>query len=147
RGHAELVGQFFLGVRLGCANCHNHPLDKWTQDDFHGLAAVFARLERGRDVTLASRGAVTNLRTHEPALPRVPSVRYLSADGDHREAIAQWLTTGETRYFARVTVNRLWRAMMGRGLVEPIDDMRDTNPPTHPELLNRLADDFVQHGY
>jgi len=147
RGHAELVGQFFLGVRLGCANCHNHPLDQWTQDDYHGLAAVFARLERGRNVQLTARGAVTNLRTNEPALPRIPGVRDLPAAGDHRDEVAEWLTSSESRYFARATVNRLWRAMFGRGLVEPTDDLRATNPPTHPELLDRLADDFVHHGY
>lgn len=147
RGHAELVGQFFMGVRLGCANCHNHPLDQWTQDDYHGLAAVFARLDRGQDVKVTSRGAVTNLRTNEPAIPRIPGVRDLSADDDHREDYARWLTSNDNRYFARATVNRLWRAMFGRGLVEPTDDLRTTNPATHPELLDRLAEDFVQHDY
>lgn len=147
RGHAELVGRFFMGMRLGCANCHNHPLDKWTQDDYHGLAAVFARLERGRNVQVASRGAVTNLRTGEPAVPRVPGERYLNSDGDHRVEFANWLTGTENHYFARATVNRLWRAMFGRGLVEPTDDLRDTNPATHPELLDRLAKDFAKHGY
>lgn len=147
RGHAELAGQFFLGVRLGCANCHNHPLDKWTQDDYHGLASVFARIERGREVRLSARGAVTNLRTNEPAIPRIPGDRYLSPDGDHRAAFAEWLTTDEHRRFAKAAVNRLWRFMFGRGLVEPADDMRETNPPTHPELLDKLAADFIQHGY
>ena len=147
RGHAELVGQFFLGMRLGCANCHNHPLDKWTQDDYHGLAAVFARLERGRDVRVVSRGAVTNLRTNEPAVPRIPGERYMTPEGDHRAEVAEWITSAGNRYFARATVNRLWRAMFGRGLVEPTDDLRDTNPSTHPELLDRLAADFVEHGH
>jgi hypothetical protein len=147
RDHAELVGSFFLGMRLGCANCHNHPLDRWTQDDYHGLAAVFARLDRGREVRVTSRGAVTNLRTNEPALPRIPGVRYLSADADNRAEVAQWLTSDDNRYFARATVNRLWRAMFGRGLIEPTDDLRETNPATHPELLDRLADDFAEHGY
>lgn len=147
RDHAELVGSFFLGMRLGCANCHNHPLDRWTQDDYHGLAAVFARLDRGREVRVTSRGAVTNLRTNEPAVPRIPGVRYLSADADHRQDVSQWLTSADNRYFARATVNRLWRAMFGRGLVEPTDDLRETNPATHPELLDHLADDFAEHGY
>lgn len=147
RAHAELVGQFFMGMRLGCANCHSHPLDKWTQDDYHGLAAVFARLERGRQVQLSARGAVTNLRTGEPAIPRIPGTRFLSPDGDHREEVAQWLTSTENLYFARATVNRLWRAMFGRGLVEPTDDLRDTNPATHPELLELLAKDFADQGY
>ncbi len=146
REHAELVGAAFLGVRLGCANCHNHPLDKWTQDDYHGLAAVFAKLERGRHVRLAARGGVTNLRTGEPAVPRIPGVRNLDCDGDQRAEVARWLTSSENRQFARSAVNRLWRAMFGRGLVEPPDNLADTNPPTHPVLLDRLADDFVQHG-
>ncbi len=147
RDHAELVGQFFLGMRLGCANCHNHPLDKWTQDDYHGLAAVFASLERGREVRFTSRGAVTNLRTHEPAIPRIPGERYMPDAGDHREEVAAWLTTGDQRYFAKAMVNRLWQAMFGRGFVEPTDDLRETNPPTHPELLERLAEDFIANGY
>jgi hypothetical protein len=147
RAQAELVGQFFLGMRMGCANCHNHPLDRWTQDDYHGLAAVFARLDRGRHVRLLARGAVTNLRTNEPAVPRIPGERYLPEGGDPRQAVADWLTSGDNLYFARAMVNRLWRAMFGRGLVEPADDLRQTNPPTHPELLDRLAQDFVQSGF
>lgn len=147
RGQAELVGQFFLGARLGCANCHNHPLDKWTQADYHGLAAVFARLERGRIVQVGRRGSVTNPRTQEPATPRIPGVRDLEGAGDERAVLADWLTASENGYFARATVNRLWAAMFGRGLVEPTDDLRDTNPATHPELLERLARDFSEHDY
>jgi hypothetical protein len=141
------VGQVFLGVRLQCANCHNHPLDRWTQDDYHGLAAVFARLERGREVKVGTRGAVTNPRTGEPAIPRIPGMQYLDADKDGREAFAKWLTGADNPYFARATVNRLWRSMFGRGLVEPADDLRDTNPATHPDLLDKLAADFVKHGH
>lgn len=147
REHAELAGQFFLGVQLGCANCHNHPLDKWTQDDYHGFAAAFAKLDRGRIVSWTTRGAVTNLRTNEPAIPRIPGHRDLNGASDYREDIATWLTSDGKSYFARATVNRLWEAMFGRGFVEPTDDLRETNPPTHPELLDRLADDFVKHGY
>lgn len=147
RAHAELVGQFFLGMRLGCANCHNHPLDRWTQDDYHGLAAVFARLDRSRHVELTARGAVTNLRTNEPAIPRIPGSRYLAAQGDHRQAIVEWVMSKDQLYFARATVNRLWKALFGRGLVEPTDDLRETNPATHPELLTQLAEDFAENGY
>jgi hypothetical protein len=146
RGQAELVSQVFLGVRMQCANCHNHPLDRWTQDDYHGLAAVFARLERGRVVKVAARGAVTNPRTGEPAVPRIPGVRDLDPNADGRDGFARWLTAPDNPYFAKATVNRLWRALFGRGLVEPADDLRDTNPATHPELLDRLAADFVKHG-
>lgn len=147
RGQAELVGQVFLGVRLQCANCHNHPLDRWTQDDYHGLAAVFARLERGRHVRVALHGAVTNLRTNEPAVPRIPGLRYLDPDRDGRAEFARWVASRDNPLVARAHVNRLWRTMFGRGLIEPADDLRATNPATHSALLIRLAADFAEHGF
>jgi hypothetical protein len=134
-------------VRLGCANCHNHPLDRWTQDDYHGLAAIFARLERGREVGLAARGEVTHPRTGEPARPRLPGDEFLVGDADGRRALAAWMLDAANPLFARAWVNRLWQEMFGRGLVEPADDMRQTNPATHPQLLERLADDFARHGF
>lgn len=143
RRQAELVGELLLGVRLQCANCHNHPLDRWRQDDYHGLAAVFARLERGRIVRTTDRGAVTNPRTGEPATPRIPGLRNLDPDVDARTALADWLTVPDNPYFARAFVNRIWHALLGRGLVDPPDDLRETNPPTHPELLDRLTRQFV----
>jgi hypothetical protein len=147
RSHAEFVSQVFMGTRLQCANCHNHPLDRWTQDDYHGLAAVFARIERGQIVRIAARGDVTNVRTGEPAIPRIPGTRYLGNDVDARQAFADWLVSSDNPYFAKAFVNRLWRGMFGRGLIEPADDIRDTNPATHPELLDRFAQDFVEHKY
>lgn len=147
RGQAELVGEIFLGAQLGCANCHNHPLDRWTQNDYHGFAAVFAKLSRGRLVQNTARGGVTNPRTGEPSTPRIPGQRDLDANDDSLATAANWLTSPDNNLFARATVNRLWQAMFGRGLVEPVDDLRETNPATHPELLTRLADDFLQHGY
>ena len=147
RGQAELVSRAFLGARLQCANCHNHPLDRWTQDDYHGLAAVFAKLERGRVVKVAARGAVTNPRTGEPAVPRIPGTADLDKSDDPMADFADWLTRKENPHFARAQVNRLWRAMFGRGLVEPADDLRATNPATHPKLLDRLTQDFIRHGY
>ncbi len=147
RGQAELVSRVFLGARMQCANCHNHPLDRWTQDDYHGLAAIFARLERGPIVRLGPRGAVTNLRTGEPAVPRLPGTRDLDPTADPLTAFADWVTARDNPHFARARVNRLWRAMFGRGLVEPVDDLRSTNPATHPRLLDRLAADFVRHGH
>ncbi|MFO0868061.1 MAG: DUF1549 domain-containing protein [Pirellulales bacterium] len=145
RGYAEWAGQVFLGVRLQCAHCHNHPLDQWTQDDYHGLAALFARLERGREVRPLARGEVTNPRTGEPALPRLPGDRQLSVDEDGRLAFAQWLADPQRSRLARAHVNRLWRALFGRGLIEPVDDLRVTNPATHPELLEWLVAQFHQH--
>jgi hypothetical protein len=90
---------------------------------------------------------VTNLRTGEPAVPRIPGVRDLDASADGRIEFANWLTNPENAMFPRAIVNRLWSAMFGRGLVEPVDDLRNTNPATHPQLLAKLADDFVEHGY
>ena len=147
REQAEFVSEALLGARLRCANCHDHPWDRWTQDDYHGLAAIFAKLERGREVKLAARGDVTHPRTGEPAQPKLPGSSFLSAENDHRQALAEWLTSAENTLFSQALVNRLWQTMMGRGLVEPVDDLRSTNPATHPELLDRLAADFTQHGY
>ncbi|MEM9659494.1 MAG: DUF1553 domain-containing protein, partial [Planctomycetota bacterium] len=146
RQHAELASRAFMGVRLQCANCHNHPLDRWTQDDYHGLAAVFARLDRGRQVKALARGDVTNPRTGDPAVPRLPGFADIDPDSDRPAAFARWLTQPENPYFSRALVNRLWHSMFGRGLVEPVDDLRATNPPSHPELLDRLAADFIDHG-
>lgn len=147
RSHAEFVSQVFMGTRLQCANCHNHPLDRWTQEDYHGLAAVFARIERGQIIKIAARGDVTNVRTGEPAIPRIPGVRNLGNEVDSRRAFTDWLVSPDNPYFAKAFVNRLWRGMLGRGLIEPADDIRDTNPATHPELLDRFALDFVEHKY
>lgn len=146
REQAELMSEVFMGSRLRCANCHNHPLDRWTQDDYHGLAAIFAKVERGVFIKDKPKGQVIHPRTLEPATPRVPGDAAINAKPDlGREDLANWLTDDENPFFARAIVNRLWRHMMGRGLVEPVDDFRATNPATHPELLKRLADDFVAH--
>lgn len=147
RAQAEYVSELMMGVRLRCANCHNHPLDRWTQDDYHGLSAIFARIERGRNVQVVSRGEVIHPATGEAAVARIPGEQFLSTTADHRRELASWLTDSDNKYFARATVNRIWKAMMGRGLIEPTDDLRATNPPTHPELMERLANDFVTNGY
>ncbi len=144
---AEHASQTLMGVRLRCANCHNHPLDHWTQDDYHGLAAIFAKIDRGRVVTLSDRGEVTHPVTGQAAVARIPGLRNLQGDVDGRVEFANWLTAAENPYLAKVTVNRLWQQLMGRGLVEPVDDLRATNPATNPELLDWLADDFAAHGF
>src|SRR5262249_22014028 len=100
-----------------------------------------------REVKVVARGAVTNPRTGEPAIPRIPGVRFLEETADGRTAFADWLSSPGNPYFAKAIVNRLWKAMFGRGLVEPADDLRHTNPATHPYLHHRLARDFVTHGY
>ncbi len=143
RALAEHVAESLLAIRLRCANCHNHPLDRWTQDDYHGLAAIFARVERGREVKLNSSGDVIHPATGEAAIPRIPGQRFLDPVADGRPELAAWLATGDNPYFARAWVNRLWDSMFGRGLIHPADDVRDTNPASHPELLDRLTQDFV----
>ena len=151
RAEAEYVSEVLLGIRLRCANCHNHPLDRWTQDDYHGLAAVFARVQRGRNVGLAGTGEIIHPATLEAAQPRIPGERFLAVGaattGDYRGALAEWLIEKKSGLFAKAQVNRLWKAMFGRGLVEPADDLRETNPATHPRLLERLAGEFVESGF
>ncbi len=148
REQAEFVSELFMGSRLRCANCHNHPLDKWTQDDYHGLASIFSKIENAQIVRVRASGDVIHPRTREPAVARIPGEYYLEdKTQDGREDLVEWLTAGDNPYFAKAIVNRLWSSLMGRGLVEPVDDMRDTNPATHPKLLNRLAEDFVASDY
>ncbi|MDE0086370.1 MAG: DUF1553 domain-containing protein, partial [Candidatus Poribacteria bacterium] len=148
REQAEFVSELFMGARLRCANCHNHPLDKWTQDDYHGLAAIFAKMETEQVVKVKTSGEVIHPATREKAVPRIPGSQFLPIDvPDGRLELVDWLTSSDNSYFAKAIVNRLWKAMMGRGLVEPVDDFRSTNPATHPELLTTLATDFVEHGY
>ena len=147
RQHAELVGSVFMGARIQCANCHNHPFARWTQDDYHGLAAIFAKFDRGRNVVLKPSGSVTNLRTGESAVPRIPGVRDLGETESALDGFVEWMVDKDNPTFANAIVNRLWDAMMGRGLVAGVDDFRETNPPSHPQLLDLLAADFIANGY
>ena len=147
RAEAEHVAETLLAVRIRCANCHNHPLDRWTQDDYHGLAAIFARLDRGQVVRFRPGGEVIHPATGEAALPRIPGETFLDREIDSRAVLAQWLTAKDNRHFARAWVNRFRQALLGRGLDEPVDDLRDTNPATHPELLDRLSADFAEHEF
>lgn len=147
RSQAELAAEALMGVRLRCANCHNHPLDVWTQDDYHGLAALFSGMSHGRHVRWQQARPVAHPATRAAALPKLPGSATLDAAGDHRSAFAQWLTAPDNAYFGPVWANRVWAALMRRGLFEPLDDYRATNPPTHPELLDWLAQDWSQHDY
>jgi hypothetical protein len=144
----EFMTEVFLGSRMRCANCHNHPLDKWTQDDFHGLTAIFAKITRGTTVRVSPLGKTIHPQTGQPAQMKIPGDRFLPDDTkDGRAALAEWVTSKDNPYFAKAIVNRLWQTMMGRGLVEPVDDFRATNPASHPALLDRLARDFVEHDF
>ena len=161
----EATAEVFLGVRLQCAKCHNHPFDRWTQDDYYNWADVFARvdykiLENRRTDTNDGHefigeqivfedpsGDVKDPRPGHSPKPRLLGASDISNDHDRLDALASWITSPENPYFARAQVNRIWFNLMGRGIVDPIDDFRATNPPSHPELLDALAADFVAHGY
>ncbi len=148
RLQTELTTEVFMGSRMKCANCHNHPLDKWTQDDFHGLTAMFSKLTRSQVIRVNPIGRNIHPNTGQPALMKLPGGNFLPEDTkDGREAFVNWLTDRDNPYFAKAIVNRLWKSVMGRGLVEPVDDFRSTNPATHPALLDRLAIDFINHGH
>ena len=154
---AETVAQLFMGVRMQCAKCHNHPFESITQADYYGLAAYFARVQRkgakfGLDdevIYLAPGGEVQNPTTKKPQEPAAfgTPAGPLGPDDDRREKLADWLTRSDNPYFAPSIVNRAWYHLLGRGIVDPVDDFRATNPPSNPELLQALADDFVRGGY
>jgi hypothetical protein len=150
---AELTAQRFLGLRLRCAQCHDHPFDVWTQDAYFGLASFFAKLQRsgggpmmGRTtVSLNPKGQVIHLRTQQPAEPRLLDGRAVSVppSEDPRKALAAWMTAPDNPYFSRAMVNWVWAQLFGKGLVDPPDDMSRANPAIHPELLDALARHFV----
>ncbi len=153
----EDTAQIFLGIRLQCARCHHHPLEKWSQRDYYGFAAFFSRVSRkkgtqpGEETVFHERGTAvaTNPKTKRPQKPTPlgGSALQLSPDQDPREALADWMTSRDNPFFARMVANRYWKHFFGRGLVEPEDDMRLTNPASHPELLEALAVHFIDSGY
>lgn len=157
---ASSVSQMFLGVRLECAKCHHHPFEVWSQDDFFGFAAFFSRVGRrgglsppisgGEELIFTkSSGQIEHGRTGVPVLPTVlngPPLE-LGAESDPRQVLADWMTDESNPYFAKVMANRVWAEIMGRGLVEPVDDMRATNPASNESLLDYLAEDFREHNY
>ncbi len=147
REEAEYMSEVLMGVRLRCANCHNHPLDRWTQDDYHGLAAAFVGLDRDRVVRFTGRGEITHPRTGEPAVAKIPGQQFIVGDRDPRKAFAEWITSPDNPYFGKAMAGRVWEALMGRGLVSPVDDMRATNPPSHPELLQGLSHYLTENEF
>ena len=147
RSQAEHFSESFLGIRLRCANCHDHPLDRWTQDDYHGLAAIFATVDRGASIGSKPGGTTIHPSTGLPARPQVLLSSKSLSEADPRITLGKWISDADNSLFARNVVNRVWKQLMGRGLVEPIDDMRVTNPPTHPELLDELSQYFIENGF
>jgi Protein of unknown function (DUF1549)/Protein of unknown function (DUF1553) len=156
-----MVSQLFLGVRLECAKCHHHPFEIWGQDDFYSLAAYFGRvghkgtglsppISGGEEfVTVAAKGDVKHPVTGKvlPPKPLAGLAPTLDADRDPREALADWITSPDNPFFAKVIVNRVWADLMGKGIVDPVDDLRATNPPSNGPLLDALADDFRNNGH
>lgn len=148
------ISQLFLGVRIECAQCHHHPSDRWSQDDYIGLSGFFTGVSRragaGGDAILAKGGADLNHpRTGLPIPARVlgqPAAAF-PPDGDRRRVLAEWMTTTDNPYFARAIANRLWSHYFGRGLIEPVDDLRTTNPDTNEPLLNSLAVHLKESKY
>jgi len=158
----EDVCQLFLGVRIQCARCHHHPFEKWSQDDYYGMAAFFSRVgkkEQGAEVLRNSRdrrvfhneGAATaqNPRSGANLKPTgLGSAAYdIAPERDPRFYLAKWMAEPENPFFAKALVNRYWKHFFSRGIVEPEDDMRETNPPSNPELLNGLSYHFIQSGF
>ncbi|MEI8383640.1 MAG: DUF1549 domain-containing protein [Planctomycetota bacterium] len=150
---SEATSQVFLGIRIQCAKCHNHPYERWTQDHYYGLGAFFRRVQRRPDrnseeitIWTSDTGEATHLRTGQPILPLVPFDGPISVapGADRRVAFAKWLTSSQNPFFAKVGVNRLWGHLLGRGLVDPVDDFRDSNPASHPELLDWMTREFVR---
>ena len=157
RDQVDDTAQLFLGMRIGCAQCHHHPFEKWSQDDYYGFASFFARVGKkpGDDPTtprifVKPTGQATHPNSgkmYDPKALDGPEFSKLGPREDPRESLATWLRSPENPFFARALVNRYWKHFMGRGLVEPEDDMRVSNPPTNPELLDALAADFIASGY
>lgn len=164
---AENTARLFLGTRLLCAKCHNHPFERWTQDDYYSWAALFARVDYeivenkrtdkldnnefiGEQIVLIKdAGEVQHARTGKNAAPAFlgDESTMIAAGAERLELLSQWLTSKQNRLFAESQANWIWYHVMGRGLVEPLDDFRETNPGVNPELLDALADDFAEHNF
>jgi hypothetical protein len=150
------TAQVFLGVRLQCARCHHHPYERWGQEDYYGLAGFFTRLGRksfGQPPPYYASASVTT-GVKNPLTGKTPEPKYLDGpagkftpEEDPRHALVDWMARPDNPFFARALVNRMWGHFLGRGLYHEVDDLRETNPPSNPELLDALARDFVQHKF
>jgi len=152
---AEDTAQVFMGMQIKCAQCHNHPFDRWTMADYYGFAAFFAQVgrkqaedPRERIIFNGGGGEVANIVTHQAAKPKFlggdePDVR----GKDRRDVLAKWLASPQNPYFARNLANIVWGHFLGKGIVDPVDDVRISNPPVNPELLDALGQKFQEYHY
>jgi hypothetical protein len=160
----DLTSRYFMGVRLNCAQCHDHPFVAWKQEEFWGMAAFFTQIQtpkRAKQVyekgiiddatlTLANlkdAGVPDGFMQRAPTFLGDHEVSGKTKAGPHRAALAEWLTAPENPYFSRAMVNRTWWRLFGRGIVQPVDDMHEANPPSYPELLDLLSRTFVESGF
>jgi WD40 repeat protein/mono/diheme cytochrome c family protein len=167
----ENTTQLFLAVRFNCNKCHDHPFERWTQDQYYQTTAFFVRTALKRDpknpdgniggsaveganplyeeIYDKPDGETTHLRTNAVTQPQFPYEAKFEAPetASRREKLAKWITSPDNQYFAKSYVNRVWGYLLGVGIIEPLDDIRAGNPPTNPELLNWLTQDFIQHGF
>jgi len=153
----EDIAQLFLGVRMQCAQCHHHPFERWSQDDYYSFAAFFSQIGRkptgirGEDMIFHKRGraSATNVKSGEILTPAAlgDAVGEIPPDEDPRLQLANWMSAKSNPFFAKALVNRYWKHFFKRGLIEPEDDIRDTNPPTNPELLAALEQHFIESGF
>lgn len=153
----EDVAQLFLGVRMNCAQCHHHPFERWSQSDYHAMAAFFTQVGRkptavaGEDLIFHKRGLAhfenkkTGVKVMPAGLGQTPPE--IAPDDDPRLVLADWMGQKDNPFFAKALVNRYWKHFFKRGLVEPEDDLRDTNPATNPALLDALANHFIESGF
>jgi hypothetical protein len=167
----ENTTHLFLAVRFNCNKCHDHPFERWTQDQYYQLSSYFAQIGReedpkyknqkvgGTDVEGAKplveiikdlpSGDIKNERTGATAVAKFPygDPPQVSPKATRREQLAKWIATADNQYFAKSYVNRLWSYLLGTGIIEPVDDIRAGNPPSNPKLLDRLTQEFVQSGF
>ena len=158
---AENVSQAFMSLSIGCAKCHNHPLEKWTNDQYYSFANLFARVrakgwggdarsgDGARTLFIADRGDLIQPRTGKPQPPAPLDGPVIDGDSteDRREALADWLTSPENPYFTRSIANRVWANFFGRGIVEPVDDLRTSNPASNEPLLQAISDHLAANDY
>src|SRR5204862_4409379 len=169
---AEDVSQTFLGVRFNCNKCHDHPFEKWTQNQYYELGAYFARVgikkgQVGREVIFSEAGGsaqisseeiiyakydggeVKHPKTDSAVKPKVPvgQAHDIGPNDDRREALVDWLTSKENPFFAKSMANRVWSYFFGKGIIDPVDDIRGGNPPSNPALLDALTAEFIKSKF